>query len=389
MDWPDEDNEYDSYAGPAPTETWGRSASGQHDSGRNVVVAKSLKKRLKYSSVVHEQMTMETNDHEDHSFNGIMFDIEIPDQLPIDIVRVDSVWVRGDLGPMTVYITKAERGFSGIHDQPDQWDKIYDNEHPPSRDELTELKLDKPIILRPNQKRGLYVHSAEDSDTGIVYDNSRFGMVCDRNARLDICPNGMAHLNPEPFNNMAPWGFNGWRQNREFVGRVSFGVRWILWNPSSHKKFLPKFRAVVTTLMAGANRSSSVLYWLPPEMIFFILNQLNWDAFGDEPEILEPTAEEESMQHRLRQMLSMRGFDADDIGIDLNRLVDAHGPGADAENIIASLRSFLFERLFLFGGGAAAEVEYAHSEGDDDSNDDDDEEWEDVASEEDQNDQSS
>jgi hypothetical protein len=47
----------------------------------------------------------------------------------------------------------------------------------------------------------------------------------------------MAHLNPEPFLGQSPWGGgwgNGWRNNREFVGRLSYGVKWLLWTPEMY-----------------------------------------------------------------------------------------------------------------------------------------------------------
>jgi hypothetical protein len=50
---------------------------------------------LQVSQVVHEQTTHETGDNEDHTFNGIMFDVSVPTVLPIDFVRIDSVSVRG------------------------------------------------------------------------------------------------------------------------------------------------------------------------------------------------------------------------------------------------------------------------------------------------------
>jgi hypothetical protein len=38
-----------------------------------------------------------TSDHEDHSFNGIMFNVSLkPNQtLPIEYIELQSVWVRG------------------------------------------------------------------------------------------------------------------------------------------------------------------------------------------------------------------------------------------------------------------------------------------------------
>ena len=37
---------------------------------------------------------------------GIMFDIEVTTGLPLAYLKIDSIWVRGYLGPVTVYVTK-------------------------------------------------------------------------------------------------------------------------------------------------------------------------------------------------------------------------------------------------------------------------------------------
>jgi hypothetical protein len=113
-----------------------------------------------------------------------------------------------------------------------------------------------------------YVHSARDDDLGVVYDNAHGALGRgQRSVALTICGNGYAHLNSEPFNGNDPWGWGrGWRQNREFVGRVSYGVRWMLWGPETHRRFPPNFRNAVMILLAGANRPDSLLYWLPHEV---------------------------------------------------------------------------------------------------------------------------
>jgi len=104
-----------------------------------------------------------------------------------------------------------------------------------------------------------YVHSARHDDLGIVYDNTR-RMGGEGNDRLVVEHNGMAHLNPHPFRPHAPWGWGrGWRHNREFVGRVSYGVRWTLWGPETHRVFPARFREAIFIMMAGANRAESPL----------------------------------------------------------------------------------------------------------------------------------
>ena len=55
--------------------------------------------------LVHESFTVDTRDHEDHTFCGIMFKVECETDLPCRYLEIQSVHVRGDLGPMTVWVT--------------------------------------------------------------------------------------------------------------------------------------------------------------------------------------------------------------------------------------------------------------------------------------------
>ena len=40
-----------------------------------------LKKQADY--LVHDSYTVETEDHEDHTFNGVMFDVEVLERRPV------------------------------------------------------------------------------------------------------------------------------------------------------------------------------------------------------------------------------------------------------------------------------------------------------------------
>ena len=51
---------------------------------------------------VHESFMVETKDREDHTFSGIMFAVKCKQELPVDVLKIDALWVRGMLGHMTV-----------------------------------------------------------------------------------------------------------------------------------------------------------------------------------------------------------------------------------------------------------------------------------------------
>jgi hypothetical protein len=142
------------------------------------------------------------------SCSGIMFPIKAKAVLPMERVLIRSIAVRGQLGPLTVWITKPEASpddhqtytfrLNARH-----WDKVYDHTLPSSQRTYQTLHLDPPIELRPGQVRALYIHSTLPGDEAIVYDNSY--PTARRPARpryedsMITIFSGKAHLSPTPF----------------------------------------------------------------------------------------------------------------------------------------------------------------------------------------------
>ena len=177
-----------------------------------------LKKQADY--LVHDSYTVETEDHEDHTFNGVMFDVEVKFDRPVSCVIVDSVFVRGGLGEMSVWYAKG--GFGGKEEDMDAWAPCYSRKHKPSWRDFDRLELDYPMVFEPGEVYGIYVHSASPGDEGLVYDNQR-SRVTYEDRVLRVMP-GYAHLSCNPFGKRGFWG-RPWRSNREFVGRVNYGAR--------------------------------------------------------------------------------------------------------------------------------------------------------------------
>ena len=178
--------------------------------------------------LVHESFTVDTRDHEDHTFCGIMFKVECETDLPCRYLEIQSVHVRGDLGPMTVWVTPDT--WEHKQEEESEWKKIYAGQHEPTPRlrrgqpaQYTELKLHESIKLAPGQSCGLYVHSGLPGDEGLVYDNGK-GQVTYQDRVLKVLP-GVAHLSNRPFGSRGFWG-RPWRTNREFVGKLQYGVRW-------------------------------------------------------------------------------------------------------------------------------------------------------------------
>mmetsp|Transcript_62693 Transcript_62693/g.178009 ORF Transcript_62693/g.178009 Transcript_62693/m.178009 type:complete len:308 (-) Transcript_62693:126-1049(-) len=225
--------------------------------------------------VVNEHITVDTRDHEDHTFCGVMFDVCCKDVLPVAFIEITSVAVRGDLGPLTVWVTPET--FHGKNEDGSHWRLVYSGKHAPSADRLVPLELPEPVRVGRGESVGLYVHSSLPGDTGIVYDDERSRHTHDDDL-FRITP-GLAHISNRPFGRRGMWG-HPWRTRREFVGRLNLGVGWQLWNPETHKAFPAPFRRSALALFLGAGRRSSPLHALSDAVLMYILNMCRYDWFG-------------------------------------------------------------------------------------------------------------
>ena len=233
--------------------------------------------------IVHEQFTCDTRDHEDHTFCGIMFDVRCECSLPLEYLEITSLSVRGDLGPLTVWHTPNTH--RDKHQIRDAWTRVYEAQHPPSRQKMVELRLPVPLRLRPGEACGLYIHSAAPGDDAIVYDNQRGRHVASTDRCLQLLP-GMAHLSNRPFGDHGLWG-SPWRRNREFVGRIAYGVRWQMWSPNAHPRFPAGFQRAVEAMLMASRRPESIVYLLHDYIVHFIMNQCEWWEW---PLVVRPAA---------------------------------------------------------------------------------------------------
>ena len=221
-----------------------------------------------------------------------MFPIQAKSVLPVSRLVIRSVSVRGNLGPMTVWVTNVDAlgGHEGneyslhrLRYDASSWTKIYDKSHDPSRRQYEVLDLSRtPIILEPGQTRLIYIHSAAENDLSVVYDNSRTNRSTRYTDNFLTIHSGAAHLSPEPFDRENIWGWGGaWRDRREFVGQIDFGAIYQLWSPDKHLRFGTQFQDATTTLLACQRHSESPIAMLPDECIYYILNMCRYDWFDD------------------------------------------------------------------------------------------------------------
>jgi len=239
----------------------------------------ALKRAKVANYMVQNSYNVDTRDYRDHTFSGIMFDIHCKDDLPMEYIEIREIWVRGNLGPMTVWTTPNT--FQNKRQSRREWKLVHNKRHCPSMQKLKSLKIEPPIRMRNGESLGMYVHSGLNDDMGIVYNNRR-GNVTFEDPHMTILP-GYAHISNDPFSAFGYWGGGSWRANREFVGRVTYGVKWMLWNPCKkvHHKFPEGFKQMILTLLMCHRRKESPLKKLPHVVLYYIFNMLPWDWAGE------------------------------------------------------------------------------------------------------------
>jgi len=232
--------------------------------------------------LVDESFVADTCDYEDHTFCGVMFDVQCKSSsdggVPLEFLQIDSISIRGDLGPITVWTT--QQTFKKKEHGKDLWELVYEGFHRPSPRDYQKLELSRPIRMLPGERRGVYVHSQLPGDTAIVYDNQRSALTHEDRV-LQVFP-GLAHLSNRPFGRSGMWGFP-WRERREFVGRISYGVGYTLWNPirEVHQRFPSDFKTAVRTILLCARKRTSHIHMLQDEVLYYILNMCKHDWFTE------------------------------------------------------------------------------------------------------------
>lgn len=76
-----------------------------------------------------------------------------------------------------------------------------------------------------------------------------------------------------------------------FVGRVSYNIRYLLWNPVVHHRFNRGFRRSVVTMLMCQRKAESPLALLGDDCLFYIFNMCGPDWFPDEPEPMNTPAQ--------------------------------------------------------------------------------------------------
>mmetsp|Transcript_33288 Transcript_33288/g.78194 ORF Transcript_33288/g.78194 Transcript_33288/m.78194 type:complete len:241 (-) Transcript_33288:139-861(-) len=208
---------------------------------------------------------------------------------------------------------------------------------------------------------------------------------------MQVLP-GLAHLSNHPFGRHGQWG-RPWRQHREFVGRMSYGVRWLMWKPTVHHLFPPQFKDVVKTMMMASRRPESPMYLLQDEVVLFVLNKCMWSDFGlgdseaGKPSRLSAAAAAGHLLRsagdafsRLTGRTNGAGPSDDGGGASGSGSGDRRGSGAQSE--LRALLQVLRARAMPGHGGAHFPVSHHDDEDEDEEEEDDDDDDTDDESEE-------
>ena len=232
------------------------------------------------------------------------------------------------------------------------WVKIYEKTHRPSFVGYRELDLSaSPIVLKPGQVKGIYIHSTRRGDEAIVYDNKEKQRTHD-DSFITILP-GRAHVSEKVFGAIPIWGWyvvhfcsrtlpcicspfginnrgSAWRDNREFVGQINYGAVYKLWNPSANMSFGENFRSTARCLLMCQRRKESPFATLPDECVYYILNMCRWDWVND------TSSEMRRMQRQTKRLERQRMEQEADQFLD-NAV--ARDPGADNGNNLSEVEA--------------------------------------------------
>jgi hypothetical protein len=75
---------------------------------------------------VHENVTVDTTDNEDHTFCSVLFPVKCKDLLPLDHLIIKTIAVRDGLGPLTVWVSNEDEGNGDnqVRLNPAYWTKL-------------------------------------------------------------------------------------------------------------------------------------------------------------------------------------------------------------------------------------------------------------------------
>ena len=269
-------------------------------------------------NIIHSLVSRVDAAHSNHSFSGIIFDVEVKGPHEINVT---SIAIGGMLGRVRIYgrTVPWQEGTNRNHDMPSiqGWRLLTDTVCRPSWDRHCQIPLQKKFTLLPHTKHGIYIHSALPGDLGIQYQSYPLSAVVAENEYLRMTP-GLGHASRdacEPFDDTVSW----YRQYRCMAGSLSFEARRLGWSPPRHKIFPAELKHAVMAMLlcqlpekATTNAALSII--TDKHIIYSIFEFTHWDWFSkdddteeDEDEEDIPNARQLTLLERLQQMMYGHG----------------------------------------------------------------------------------
>ena len=210
---------------------------------------------------IHSLPTLITAAEADHSYNGIIFDVQSTGPYEVDLL---SVSIGGMLGRIRVYARDRPWHADNITPTTSQWwahreslsregwELIADKYYRPSWDRHVEIRFNKPVRLLPHTRRALYCHSDLPDDLGIQYQsyNNKEQIVA-QSEYIIIFP-GLGHTGSLPFDDTHGW----YRSYRSLAVCISYTVQHKGWSPFEHHIFPSALQQSVITMLLCQNTTS-------------------------------------------------------------------------------------------------------------------------------------
>eukprot|EP01035_Chromulina_nebulosa_P025838 gene25838-33757_t len=223
-----------------------------HALGLSAEAKQKLTKKVKNAGVDTEKATLAGTIHSldtpitaaqaNHSYNGVIFDVESTGPYEVDIL---SISIAGMLNRVRVFARNCgwEEDKPSVRQSPHWWahrdslstvgwELVADVTCRPSWDKPIEIPFSTPVKLEPHRRRALYCHSGLPDDLGIQYQSYHVGDIVASDEHITLHP-GLGHTGSEPFDEVRGW----YRSYRGLAGRLTYAVRWKGWTPMTHSIF--------------------------------------------------------------------------------------------------------------------------------------------------------
>lgn len=212
------------------------------------LVLEAEKKAAANGEKIHSLTSRVDAANANHSYAGVMFDIEVMGPHEVDLT---SIAIGGMLGRVRIYGRNVswKQGTHHNHNSPSTlgWRLLSDLTCRPSWDRNCQIPIQNQFTLLPHTIAGIYIHSSLPGDLGIQYQSYPLSTTVAENEFLRMTP-GLGHACREacePFDDSVSW----YRQYRCMAGVVHFTARRKGWSPQIHQIFPLELRKAVVSML--------------------------------------------------------------------------------------------------------------------------------------------